>query len=67
VIRRIIVIVAAWALRRGIPPADMLRALGQAFPHRSVAWRLDLLGDAIDRNQPAETIDAGLRAYHGAA
>jgi hypothetical protein len=66
-IRRALIMVVALGLRRGIPPADMLQVLGKSAPHRSVAWRLDLLGDAIDRNQPAETIDAGLRAYHGAA
>jgi hypothetical protein len=57
-IRLMLVTVVAWGLRRGVSPAEMLRALGTSAPHRSVAWRLDLLGDAIDRNQLAETIDA---------
>ena len=56
-IRRCLVIPVAWALRRGITPGDMMTAISRTFPHRDSSWRLDLLGDAIDRNRPAE-IDA---------
>jgi len=50
-IRRGIIAVVAWALRRGIPPAAVLDVLARSFRHRDVKWRLDVLGDAIDRNE----------------
>lgn len=56
-IRRVLVVLVAWGLRRGVTPGDMMTAISRTFPHRDSSWRLDLLGDAINRNRPAE-IDA---------
>jgi hypothetical protein len=56
-----IVVVVAWALRKGVSGTDMLGVLTRAFPHRDPAWRLDVLGDARARNEPAE-VDARLHA-----
>jgi hypothetical protein len=57
VIRRGVIVVVAWALRRGIEPADMMRVLRTSFRRRDGSWRFDVLSDAINRNQPRE-IDA---------
>jgi hypothetical protein len=65
-IRRGIVAVVAWAMRRGIGGADMLTVLTRAFPHRDPAWRLDVIGDARTRNEPSQ-VDARLHADRGAA
>jgi hypothetical protein len=49
--RRIDVRVMAFALRRGLTPAEVLTAAGKAFPHRDSAWRLALLEDAQAHNE----------------
>lgn len=43
--------VAAWALRRGLTPEELLTAVSKAFPHRESSWRLALLEDAQAHNE----------------
>lgn len=49
-VRRVIVAIVAFALRRGLTNDEMASALGRCFPHREPQWREDLIGDARARN-----------------
>ena len=49
-VRRVIVVIVAFALRRGLTTGELASALGTCFPHREPQWREDLIGDARARN-----------------
>lgn len=48
--RKLMVWLVAFALRRGIPPADVLGLLAKSHRHQLPDWRMDLINDATIRN-----------------
>lgn len=50
-IRRLVIRLTARGFRKGMPEDEMRDALRRAFPHRTVAWRTEIVEAAQARNR----------------